>query len=144
MKARDFISKLDDKHIVSAIQKAEQTTSGEIRVFVSRQEPEDAIVAAQAQFTALEMHKTSERNGVLIYVAPRVQRFAVVGDQAVHEKCGQEFWELVAREMTGHFKKSEFTQGILHGVHKAGELLARHFPGKPGDKNELSDEIGRD
>ena len=62
-------------------------------------------VAAQAQFTALEMHKTSEKNGVLIYVAPRVQKFAVIGDKGVHERCGQEFWEIVASEMTVHFKK---------------------------------------
>jgi uncharacterized membrane protein len=129
---------------VQAIQKAEQKTSGEIRVFVSRQEPEDAIAAARAQFTALEMHKTAEKNGVLIYVAPRVQKFAVIGDKGVHERCGQQFWESVATEMTAHFKKAEFTRGILHGVHKAGELLAQHFPSRPGDKNELSDEIGRD
>ena len=30
--------------------------------------------------------------------------------------------------MTGYFRKSEFTEGIVHGVKKAGELLAEHFP----------------
>jgi uncharacterized membrane protein len=144
MKAKDFVCQLDDKHIVQSIQKAEQKTSGEIRVFITRQEPEDAVAAAQAQFDALEMHKTAGKNGVLIYVAPRVQKFAVVGDKGVHERCGQQFWESVASEMTVHFKKSEFTRGILHGVHKAGELLAQHFPRRPGDINELPDEIGRD
>jgi uncharacterized membrane protein len=46
--------------------------------------------------------------------------------------------------MTGYFKKSEFTQGILHGIRKAGELLAAHFPHRPDDRNELPDSIAHD
>jgi uncharacterized membrane protein len=30
--------------------------------------------------------------------------------------------------MGGYFRQSEFTPGILHGVQKAGKLLAEHFP----------------
>jgi uncharacterized membrane protein len=46
--------------------------------------------------------------------------------------------------MSGRFQKSEFTSGILHGVKNAGELLAVHFPRRPGDKNELPDEVESD
>jgi hypothetical protein len=34
----------------------------------------------------------------------------------------------LAKAMTGYFRKSEFTEGIIHGVKKTGELLAGHFP----------------
>jgi uncharacterized membrane protein len=144
MKAKEFLNRLQHDKIVAAIQKAERTTSGEIRVFVTRREPEDPIAAAQHQFTHLEMEKTKERNGVLIFVAPRVRKFAVIGDAGVHAKCGDSFWKEVADEMTGHFKQEGFTEGIVHGITKAGELLARHFPRRPGDKNQLPDEIGED
>jgi uncharacterized membrane protein len=144
MKAKEFLNQLGHDEIVTAIRQAEQKTSGEIRVFISRQEPEDAISAAQAHFTSLGMDKTEERNGVLIFVAPRVRRFAVIGDAGIHARCGNGFWEKVAAEMTGHFKELEFTRGIVHGVHKAGELLAQHFPRKPDDRNELSDEVAHD
>ena len=90
------------------------------------------------------MEKTRERNGVLIFVAPRAHKFAVIGDAGVHARCGDEFWTQLAHEMSGHFRRSEFTTGIVHGVQKAGELLAQHFPRKPGDTNQLPDEVESD
>src|SRR5579859_3772498 len=130
MKARDFLNQLHHDNIVAAIRKAEQKTSGEIRVFISRHEPDDPVTAAQAEFTRLGMDKTKEKNGVLIFVAPRARKFAIIGDAGVHARCGDEFWTQVAAEMTGHFKKENFTAGLLHAIQKAGELLAEHFPGR--------------
>ena len=46
--------------------------------------------------------------------------------------------------MTGHFRQGQFTEGIIHGIHKAGELLAKHFPGKPNHPNQLPDDIAHD
>jgi len=144
MKTKEFLNQLQHDEIVAAIRKAEKTSSGEIRVFISRHEPEDPVKAAQVEFTRLGMDKTPEKNGVLIYVAPRAHKFAVIGDAGVHERCGDGFWTRVAAEMTGHFKRGEFTEGILHGIKKAGELLAEHFPRKAGDRNELPDDIAGD
>jgi len=36
--------------------------------------------------------------------------------------------------MSGYFRKSEFTPGIVHGIQKAGELLAEHFPRKRNEE----------
>jgi uncharacterized membrane protein len=144
MRARDFFSQLEHDEIVGAIREAESKMCGEIRVFVSRKEPEEPVVAAQRRFEKLGMTKTKERNGVLIYVAPRVRKFAIIGDVAIHEKCGDKFWTDVAHEMTGHFRSGAFTQGIIHGIRRAGALMAVHFPHCAGDTNELSDEIEHD
>jgi uncharacterized membrane protein len=46
--------------------------------------------------------------------------------------------------MSGHFRKAEFTSGVLHGIRNAGELLARHFPRQPDDVNELPGDIAHD
>jgi uncharacterized membrane protein len=43
--------------------------------------------------------------------------------------------------MTGHFKRGEFTAGLLHGVARAGALLAEHFPRQPDDKDELPNRV---
>lgn len=141
MKARDFLKQLRHDEIVAAIRESEKKTSGEIRVYITRQPIEDPLPAAQMHFVQMGMEKTRERNGVLIFVAPRSHKFAVVGDTGVHTRCGEVFWTTLAKEMSGHFKKSEFTKGIVHGVQKAGELLAQHFPRRPGDANQLSDEV---
>jgi uncharacterized membrane protein len=144
MKPHEFIARLDDDKIVAAIRAAEEKTSGEIRVFITRKNVDDAVAAAQTQFARLGMTKTRQRNGVLIFVAPCAHQFAVIGDTAVHEKCGNIFWQTLAAEMAGHFKKSDFTSGILHGIQKAGELLAAHFPPTAGKANELPDQVERD
>jgi uncharacterized membrane protein len=143
MKHHRFIQKLQDDAIVAAIRTAEAATSGEIRVFITRKATRDPLAVAQKQFNRMGMARTTERNGVLIFVAPRSQQFAIVGDQGIHERCGDVFWRDVADEMKELFRKSEFTAGIVCGVQKAGLLLAEHFPRRADDKNELPDAVER-
>jgi len=108
---------------------------------VSHRVAPDPVATAQESFLRLGMQATTHRNAVLIFVAPRSRTFAVIGDQAVHAKCGGEFWRELAAAMTGYFKRSEFTDGIVHGIDRAGALLAAHFPRAPGDRNELPDAV---
>ncbi len=128
MHPKAFAKHLDHDGIVAAIHDAEHKTTGGVRVVVTHKHVDDAVAAAQAEFLRLGLNQSPERNGVLIYVAPRAHKFAVIGDEAVHAKCGDEFWRQLADAMSGYFRKSEFTPGIIHGVQKAGELLAEHFP----------------
>ncbi|MFH1067649.1 MAG: TPM domain-containing protein [bacterium] len=141
MKTKDFFKQLDDQRVVAAIQAAEKESSGEIRVFVHRSRVSDPVEFAKKQFVRLKMNRTQERNGVLIFVAPRSQNFAVIGDEAIHQKCGEVFWNEIAAAMTGHFRRGDFTSGVVYGIERAGEILARHFPRKRDDQNELADKV---
>src|SRR5207248_7007418 len=97
MKTREFISKLEHDRIITAIREAEVKTSGEIRVYIQRGKlKRDPVLAAQEKFQQLGMDRTAERNAVLIFVAPRVHQFAVVGDAGIHQKCGDDLWSRVA------------------------------------------------
>ena len=133
--------KIDHPRVVAAIAAAEQLTSGEIRVVIARHSAADAVVAAQRHFERLGMTHTRQRNGVLIYLAPRSRTFAMIGDTAVHEKCGDAFWRLLTAAMALHFKRGEFTDGLIHGIERAGSLLAEHFPRGTNDRDELSNGI---
>lgn len=143
MRTREFLGKLDHSRIVAAIKRAEAKTTGEIRVYVQRGPlAGDALPAAQKQFEKLRMTKTAARNGVLIFVAPRAQKFAVVGDEAVHQKCGETYWQTLVDKMRDHFREEDFTQALLEAITETGALLARHFPRTGEDNpNELPDEI---
>lgn len=135
------LPKIDHSLVVAAIGDAERRTSGEIRVVVSRGKIADPVVEAQRQFERLGMTRTQRRNGVLILFAPRSRTFAVIGDTAIHEKCGDRFWRELAAAMTAHFKCGDFTTGLVHGIDRAGALLAEHFPRAPDDRNELPDDV---
>ena len=128
MHARKFRKHLNDDAIVAAIRDAEKGTTGHIRVLVSHKRVDDAVAAAQKEFVKMGLAKYPERNGVLIFVAPKSHRFAVIGDEGIHTKCGPEFWNELAQAMAAHFRKHEFREGVIHGVSRAGELLASHFP----------------
>ena len=128
MHPKHFSKHVRHDEIIAAIRAAEQKTSGEIRVSISPKHIDDPVAAARIEFMRLGMNASRERNGVLIFVAPRSHKFAVIGDEAVHAKCGDAFWRKLADAMTGYFRKSEFTPGIIHGVQTAGDLLAEHFP----------------
>lgn len=142
MRTKDFLSRLDHDRIVAAIKEAEAKSSGEIRVYVQRGELDgDALVEAQAKFKRFGMEKTRERNGVLIFVAPRARKFAVIGDEGIHAKCGVEFWDRVVEAMRAHFLNSNFTDALVEAIKTAGQLLAQHFPRQGGDRNELSDQV---
>jgi uncharacterized membrane protein len=131
----------DTKRIESAIGAAELGTSGEIRVVLLRGKVDDPAAAAAREFRALEMHRTAERNAVLIAVAPDARCFGLYGDTGVHERCGDAFWRAVAAAMEAHFRADRHTEAVVHGVTKVGELLAREFPRRDDDRNELADEV---
>ena len=142
MRTHRFLRELEHDRIVRAIKDAEAKTSGQIRVFLQRGKfEEDALERAQKKFLQLGMQKTAERNAILIFVAPRAQRFAVVGDEGVHKKCGERFWQELVEKMRARFLREEFTEALIEGIESAGELLARYFPNKRGATNELPDDI---
>ena len=132
---------LDHDRIVAAIAAAEYRTSGEIRVLLARQPAPEPVAAAQKQFDQLGMTQTAARNGVLLFLAPASHTFAIVGDTGVHEKCGEVFWRDAADAMSAHFKRGEFTEGLIQGIERTGKLLAAHFPRTPDDRNELSNDL---
>jgi uncharacterized membrane protein len=143
---KSFLGAVDNEKVVSAIREAEARSAGEVKVHVSSQTVDDAEKAAAAQFEALGMTATRDRNGVLLYIAPRSQKFAIVGDTGIHARCGTDFWRDVAAAMSEEFRAGHFTEGIVKGVTKAGDALALHFPRSTDrpDVNELPDHVSED
>ncbi len=146
MDPKELIARLDDARIVEAIQRAESQSRGEIRVHVTSEAVGDPENAARLTFARLGMSATAERNGVLIYVSPRAQTFAIIGDEGVHRHCGESFWKGVAEAMTEDFRAHRYTEGVVRAIEHAGKVLARHFPRVEDrlDRDELSNEISRD
>jgi uncharacterized membrane protein len=142
-KIEDFLSTEEEQEIVEAIRIAEQNTSGEIRVHIEKTSNTDVFTRSMEIFHYLKMDNTKDQNGVLIYVAVKDKTFAIFGDTGINNVVGNDFWDSTKNIMQFHFKAGLFKQGLVEGILKAGEQLAKHFPWQDGDINELSNEISK-
>jgi uncharacterized membrane protein len=139
--ASAFLSAHDKKEIAAAIQLAEKDTIGEIRVFVEKKCDEDPLQRALKHFHKLKMHETKGHTGVLIYVAHDDRKLAIVGDEGIHSKVPENFWDDVKNLMTQFFSEAKFAEGLKHAIAKCGEHLKKHFPSSGSNPNELSNEV---
>ena len=137
----ESLDKQAKNKIIDAIRQAERRTSGEIRVHVKPKCGEDVLKEARKFFHRLRMHRTKEHNAVLIFVATESRRFAIVGDEAVHQKVGESFWNSTRDVMLSHFSKNDIVGGIVAGVRSAGEKMKAHFPEKHHHSNGLSNNV---
>ena len=140
-KVEDFLSKTEEQEIVEAIRVAEQNTSGEIRVHLEKTTSTAPFERAVEVFNLLEMYKTKDSNGVLIYVAVNDKQFVICGDKGINEKVGEDFWNTTKDTIATHFKNGKFKQGLVDGILKAGQQLKHHCPYQDDDIDELSNEI---
>jgi len=128
--------------MVQAIRFAEKQTSGEVRLFVeSHCSYIQPIDRAKELFAELKMTATKDRNGVLLYFAMKDRQMAIWGDEGIHQKMGQGFWEKVVAKILADFKREHFVEGICNMIQTVGEALKKNFPYASDDKNELDDTI---
>ena len=141
MNAVNFFSIAEKEQIKAAVQKAETSTSGEIRVHIDNQCKEDVMDRAAWWFGRLDMHKTEKRNGVPFYLAVKDQQFAILGDAGINSVTPDDFWEGIKAKMMEYFSEGAFAEGLSQGILMAGDALQSHFPYQDDDVNELPDEI---
>ncbi len=87
-------------------------------------------------FGQLGVWDTAGNNGVLIYVLMADHAVEIVSDRAIASRVPQSDWDALCREMEGHFRAGRFEEGAQAGVAGVGRLLAAHFPGQGGDRDE--------
>ena len=141
MKAKDFLSRDQQKAVVTAIMEAEKNTSGEIRVHIDEKCRKTPVERAQAVFHILKMDDTQLRNGVLIYVACQSKVFAIIGDKGINDVVPSDFWNGLCSGMAAKFKEAQFAEGIICAVKATGEKLKEFFPYSQDDVNEQPDDI---
>ena len=142
-KKKTFFTDAEKQRVVDAIRKAEQRTSGEIRVFVeSKNSYVDPVDRAAEIFYNLKMDKTDERNAVLLYIAVKHKELALFGDEGIYNATGEGFWNASVKSMLREITADDIIGGMVHCISMIGETLHEKFPyNKLEDKNELPDEI---
>lgn len=136
-----ILNREEDRRVVEAIKQAELNTSGEIKVHIENRCKGDVEERSLIVFNKLKLNETKLRNGVLIYLAVRDHKFAILGDEGINNVVGQGFWNDVKDLMLSHFKENRFAEGLEQGIQRCGEKLKTYFPYQSDDINEIPDEI---
>ncbi len=135
MDPKTFHGLIDQKRLIGALKEAEGKTTGRIYVYVSHRPIADALAAAWKRFAKLDLSRLHEhRNGVLIYLAPKTHKFAIVGDTAIHDRCGDAFWAQLAERLSADLKLGDPTTALLNAIGALKATFEEHFPAKGGGR----------
>jgi putative membrane protein len=96
---------------------------------------------ALAQFLSHNIHATQARTGVLLFVSEAEHHAEVVADSGIAAKVPQSAWDEIVDRLTDAAGADRLADGFVAAAHQSGRLLATHFPGRPGDRNEIPDRI---
>jgi len=140
-----FLSEAEESLVVDAIREAETQTSGEIRVHIENHTLQNVSVEERTKqiFHFLKMDTTKAQNGVLVYVAVNLKQFWIYGDQGIHQKVGNDFWNSTRDVILASFKHAKYCEGLTKGILQIGTQLQAHFPWEADDENELPNEISK-
>jgi uncharacterized membrane protein len=136
------------QEVMEAIEKtvamAEAHTSGEVRFAIETaldipelwvgKSPREC---AHEAFSHLRVWDSELNNGVLIYVLMADRDVEIVADRGAAARISPNEWEATCKLMESHFREGRFREGSVAGVEAVGGLLAREFPSRPSDRDEL-------
>ena len=140
---------LDDDELLrisNKIKVTEKTTAGEIQVSIKEyksffKKSKSVKELAEEEFFRLGIQNTRDKTGILIFILLSDRQFYILADSGINAKVPQSTWDSIKDEMQKMFQKGKFCKGILFGVEEVGKILSEHFPIKPDDTNELSNQV---
>lgn len=136
-----FFTPEEGERIEAAIEAAERETSGEICVHLQNFCWGDPYRVAQKVFRRLGMTETRDRNGILFFILPKKRKFVILGDEGIHQKVTQAFWDALRDRLHDKFQHGQILDGVLEVIALCGEKLKNYFPCLPTDVNELKNTI---
>ena len=137
----NFLTDQQMASLVEAIQTAEDHSTGEIRIHIdSNTEGKNAEIAFEV-FKKLCKDQTVEKNAVLFHVNFEQQYLTIIGDEGIHAKVNQSFWDQMHDQITTQFSKGNFHDGLKNAVLETGLELKKYFPITGENPNELPNEI---
>ena len=83
---------------------------------------------ARRAFSRLGMHRTRDRNGVLLLVLPWRRQLVVLGDEGIDRRVPAGFWRQVVADAAVQLRAGRFTEGLCGAVDAVGRALAEQFP----------------
>jgi uncharacterized membrane protein len=142
----NYLSPEELEKIKNEIEKVEQSTSGQIRLSVREKrrfweklyKPHELAVK---DFEKLGIANTKNKTGVLIFIIFNEKYYDILADEGINTKINDHIWLSIEEKIKEEFPNEGYSNGILHVIDRVGEILAKEFPHKAEDTDELPDEV---
>jgi len=96
---------------------------------------------AVRHFMESGVYNTRDRTGILIFISFFFFFIELIADKGINEKIPQEKWNSIVENIIQGIKSDKVIEKLKESIQECGELLEKHFPIKPDDTNELSDDV---
>ncbi len=130
--------------IERAVGESESRHRGELRFVIEQAlslvdllQNQSSRTRAIGLFTRFGIDATEEKSGVLIYVLFADRKVELVADSGIDALIEHTVWEAISARMATAFASEQFEAGALAGINEISDLLARHFPARGDNPEEL-------
>ena len=87
------------------------------------------------------LYRTQGETGILVFISLLEHKVWILGDRGINEKIPPGFWDRAASELAAGIKGGKGADALCAVIEGCGEELARHFPRRHDDINELPNVI---
>lgn len=138
----NLLNKAEEQRLVQRIVEFERHTSVELRIHIAAKASKGgAFEDAKKVFVKLGIQNTKLRNGLLVFIAVKSHDIVCLGDDGIHQKVGQAFWQKGVELLKESFSKGDYYIGFDSMLGFFEKELKQHFPPETDQGNELSNEI---
>jgi uncharacterized membrane protein len=130
--------------IERAVAESEQRHDAELRfaveaglTFAALRRGQTARQRAVEVFSQLRVWDTEHNSGVLIYVQLIDRKVEILADRGISVFVPQVEWDAICRRIEQSYRRGAFEAGTLAAIEEITMRLARHFPPRETNPNEL-------
>ena len=114
------------------------------RLFLFKEEMDEEVrEAALAAFFSERLYKTRDANGILIFISLFEHRAWILADSGISDRIPCERWEEGVALITRGVREKNACQALCQTIEMVGGILAKEFPIRDDDVNELHNLIVR-
>lgn len=88
-------------------------------------------------FSQLRVWDTAHNSGVLVYVQLVDRKVEILADRGIDALVPQAEWDAICRRIEQRYREGAFEAGTLAAIEEISLRLARHFPPRETNPNEL-------
>ncbi len=96
---------------------------------------------AHQLFLDLGLSSTKERTGVLLFVSVAEHYVEIIADRGIQDRANPAVWQAIVADFATKVRAGQVADGFIDAIAACTAVMAEHHPWRPGDVNELPNQL---